>query len=330
MKHLNLLLPILFMAVSMPMTATDIGGTVTTNVTLSLAGSPYVLTSDYTIPDGFTLTVEPGVEINFNNYDKDILVAGTLIAIGTALDSIRFTNGSIYGGGSLVLQASTNSHSLSYCRFENLGFFSLSAYDTGLRLEDTALSMDHCSFDNCGLSGVVHMKANASVLSNIGANNSVDIVELIPATLDRTCTWPNIDPDGFTYKMTDDQICPLAETLTIEAGVDIDMNNYYVDLQIQGELIAIGNISDSITFSSSHLNYGGGSVVLLDGSTAAFSYAGFSNLGFFALSDFDTGLYVEESDLIMDRCSFFNCGLNGVRSITADASAVSGLGGNNE
>ncbi|NND93729.1 MAG: hypothetical protein HKN45_02630, partial [Flavobacteriales bacterium] len=53
---------------------TDISATITSDVTLTLANSPYNVTSDYIVPAGFTLTIEPGVEIFLNGTNKDIFI----------------------------------------------------------------------------------------------------------------------------------------------------------------------------------------------------------------------------------------------------------------
>jgi len=54
---------------------------------LSVVNSPYTLTTDITVADSCTLTIEPGVEIYGFGYG--IYVNGTLNAIGTSTDSIR-------------------------------------------------------------------------------------------------------------------------------------------------------------------------------------------------------------------------------------------------
>lgn len=52
--------------------------------------SPYIITDDYIIDTGDTLTIEPGVTAAFYTYRK-LIVRGTLLAIGTEMDSIIFT-----------------------------------------------------------------------------------------------------------------------------------------------------------------------------------------------------------------------------------------------
>ncbi len=64
------------------------GGTVNGN--WDIAGSPYQVTGSIQIPDGQTLSVEPGVTVEFQGKYK-LLVHGRLLAIGTVSDTITFT-----------------------------------------------------------------------------------------------------------------------------------------------------------------------------------------------------------------------------------------------
>jgi len=71
--------------------ATDVQGTIITHTTWILAESPYVVTGDVIVNPDITLTIEPGVMVAFDG-DYAIYVNGTLDAIGTDTDPIRFTS----------------------------------------------------------------------------------------------------------------------------------------------------------------------------------------------------------------------------------------------
>jgi len=58
--------------------------------TWTLAGSPYLIQGAVMIPDNSTLTIEPGVTVNFQGAYK-LYVQGCLHAIGTVADTIIFT-----------------------------------------------------------------------------------------------------------------------------------------------------------------------------------------------------------------------------------------------
>ena len=92
----------------------------------ALENSPYNVIGDITVPAGTTLTIEAGVEVNFQGYYK-LTVLGTLSANGTETDSIFFTTenqstgwagislGTSIGGSVTPADGVSN---FSYCRFE--------------------------------------------------------------------------------------------------------------------------------------------------------------------------------------------------------------------
>jgi parallel beta-helix repeat protein len=57
----------------------------------TLAGSPYVVTGDVSVPAGQILTIEPGVEVRFDGY-YGMYVSGTLYAVGTNTMKIVITS----------------------------------------------------------------------------------------------------------------------------------------------------------------------------------------------------------------------------------------------
>ncbi|HHE40793.1 MAG TPA: hypothetical protein ENL10_04755, partial [Candidatus Cloacimonetes bacterium] len=58
--------------------------------TWTVANSPYLVIGEIIVPTGQTLTIEAGIEINFQGHYK-FTVHGNLQAIGTETDSIFFT-----------------------------------------------------------------------------------------------------------------------------------------------------------------------------------------------------------------------------------------------
>jgi hypothetical protein len=73
--------------------ATDVIGRVTSDTTWTKAQSPITLTGPVNVNTDVTLTIEPGVTVNLNNYY--IQVEGTLHSVGSSSDRIRFDNGRI-------------------------------------------------------------------------------------------------------------------------------------------------------------------------------------------------------------------------------------------
>ncbi|MFQ6100381.1 MAG: CotH kinase family protein [Anaerolineae bacterium] len=80
------------------------GGTLTEDTTLFTSAYPYVITEDIVVPAGVTLTIEPGVRLEFQA-DRWLRVneGGRLLAEGTGAQPIVFTRqGSGYWGGILL------------------------------------------------------------------------------------------------------------------------------------------------------------------------------------------------------------------------------------
>ncbi|WP_426757223.1 hypothetical protein [Myxococcus sp. Y35] len=98
---------------------TDLSGDLTTR-TLTLAGSPYQVTGDLTVPEGNRLTIEPGVRLVFMGHFK-LAVHGRITAQGTAERPIVFTaNNPTTGWAGLRLAATSDAGEdfLERCIFE--------------------------------------------------------------------------------------------------------------------------------------------------------------------------------------------------------------------
>ncbi len=117
-NHLSvLLLPLVLLSSPASFSETTISGNIyggawTTN------DSPYILTGSptATVPDGYTLTIEPGVRVLGRSYSTILRVQGTLSAVGTADNPIIFDKETTSWGGIDFEYADTSS-TLKYCVF---------------------------------------------------------------------------------------------------------------------------------------------------------------------------------------------------------------------
>jgi len=82
-----LLLPLALMSLA---TATELLPNVTGDVTLTTAGSPWVVMETVYVEEAGSLTVQPGVTVLMAS-GESLMVYGQLIAEGTSTDRIQFT-----------------------------------------------------------------------------------------------------------------------------------------------------------------------------------------------------------------------------------------------
>ncbi len=124
---------------------TEVGGSIDTDTTWTLEGSPYDVTNTLTIERGATLSIDPGVTVSFHD-ETLLLVKGDLSAIGTEADSIIFKgiSSSIYEWqewlGIHFDSCGTNSR-LEYCLFEK--------YYGGeyiILCDNSSPTFSHCTF----------------------------------------------------------------------------------------------------------------------------------------------------------------------------------------
>ncbi len=108
------------------------------------ANSPYYITGNITVPSGDTLTIEPGVDVIFQGYYR-LYISGTLEAIGTASDSIRFVpSDTSTGWRGLYYAATVRTQHLSYCDIEY-------SHESGIQMQAVALNLQvsHCTIAHC-------------------------------------------------------------------------------------------------------------------------------------------------------------------------------------
>lgn len=70
---------------------TYVKGSINTNTTWDLNGSPYIVKDDITVQPDRILTIQPGVEVKFDG-KYSIIVDGKLNALGTSASQIKFTS----------------------------------------------------------------------------------------------------------------------------------------------------------------------------------------------------------------------------------------------
>jgi hypothetical protein len=70
---------------------TNVSGFINANTNWTVAGSPYIVIGNALLSQGYTLTIDPGVIVKFND-STALQIDGTMIAIGTVANRIIFTS----------------------------------------------------------------------------------------------------------------------------------------------------------------------------------------------------------------------------------------------
>lgn len=91
-KELTSLL-IIILSFSQAFPQTPVSGGIYSNTTWNINDSPYIVVDDVVVFNGATLTIEPGVVIQFDN-EKMLTIRGHLGAVGNESDTVMFTSSS--------------------------------------------------------------------------------------------------------------------------------------------------------------------------------------------------------------------------------------------
>ncbi|KAA3602831.1 MAG: lamin tail domain-containing protein [Calditrichaeota bacterium] len=328
-----LFLGFLFLSCIKTVFATNVSGTISTNETWTLANSPYVLVGDVTVSNGITLTIEPGVEVQFPNYDKELFIYGTLIADGTSQDSIKFygTNpdSSIYGGYLRFGSVSSNSI-LDYVLVEQMGD-SNASYQSGVFVQTSSITITNSQFigsevyglrvdlvfptiQNCNFinnsiglfSSSDSLKVqNCTFINNVSdlkihpssipdTSNSFENVEVLSGVMTESSIWQNAN-----YTLLGDMTIAFGNTLEIDSGSEIKFPNSNIGIIINGTLIADGTPQDSIKFYGSNSNpsvHGGNLIFNSSSSGSVLDYVSVEKMGDEG-SSLDCGIFVNSSSL---------------------------------
>lgn len=149
------------------------GGTVSGNWTLD--GSPYLIQGSIMVANGSTLSIDPGVTVNFQGSYK-MLVLGRVLAIGTSNDSITFTANNTSTGWRGIRFNNTaitnDSSKFSFCRFQYGKATGASPDDNGGAFYFNNFSkaiISHSRISNCAANnagGGIYCSLSSPIISN--------------------------------------------------------------------------------------------------------------------------------------------------------------------
>lgn len=159
------------------------GGNVSGSWTRS--GSPYLIQGSIMVANGATLTIEPGVTINFQGTYK-MLILGKIIAIGSSNDSIIFTASNTSTGWRGIRFDNTvitnDSSKFHFCRFQYGKATGASPDNNGGALYFNNFSkaiISNCHISNCAANsggGAIYCSGSSPKIINNLINNNTSVV----------------------------------------------------------------------------------------------------------------------------------------------------------
>ncbi|MEM9776308.1 MAG: choice-of-anchor D domain-containing protein [Chloroflexota bacterium] len=164
---------------------TSVGGVINANTTWTTSSSPYCLTDAVQVANGIELTIEPGVRIQYET-DHEILVKGTLTALGSAADPIIFDGLGETARLLIFKDANLADSTLAYTQFKN----AQRAIQIG----------DETEFDqgekNIGTLNISNLEVNAAEIRTAGYDTGARLV-INGATFDNATVfgeYPRSEP----------------------------------------------------------------------------------------------------------------------------------------
>jgi len=271
---------------------TPVCGSLPSDTTWSLVNSPYdVCGSGVTVPSGITLTIDPGVTVQFDALAGNKLnVQGTLIASGTVTQTITLTGvvsspGS-WGGISAI--GMVNAPALVNLNYVTLDYGGVSgSYGAQVYADSAVVTITHSLIRNSAGNGVyislnslfdthstnfvgnsqnaiqLNQPSTDLLMTDLSASgNGTDGVRLVGGSVfhgQHRWTFP-----GIPYIVDGPVRTDLGDVLTIDPGNTLQFTSAGW-LNIRGRLDAVGTPSEPITMTAQTQTIGGWSGLFIDG-----------------------------------------------------------------
>jgi hypothetical protein len=150
---------------------TNVSGGIYSNTTWTKANSPYIVTDTVVVFPGVTLTIEPGVVVKFDDKMRIEVRQGSLIAQGTAMDSITFTSNSVSPGISswagIYFNMCANSVYLNYVNYKYSANGIYNNDYNGIVSITDSITIKHCKFyDNTNTVIYDYLSMDSSLIAN--------------------------------------------------------------------------------------------------------------------------------------------------------------------
>ncbi len=187
--------------------------------------------------------------VQFPYFNYDLTVNGTLTAVGTAADSIRFKgkwydNNSTHGG-EINFNSTTTNSVLDYVVIDSLG-------DTYFSANSSAVYINSPAKPTINHTRIAHTKASEDINTWLGGaefitNTPNTILGIRGGTSSGNSTLPKPGANSY-YKLLGTVEIASSDILTLQPGVVVQFPYFNYDLTVNGTLTAVGTAADSIRF----------------------------------------------------------------------------------
>ncbi|AYL95749.1 MBG domain-containing protein [Mucilaginibacter celer] len=242
--------------------------------TWTKAGNPWVINGEVIIQQDKKLTIGPGVEVQTYSVNDRITVNGTLIANGTATDSILFRGLRNPGdqsrpGGYVTFNATSKNSILNFVSIDKWG----DDYQeqNAINILSSSVTITNSMIKNSSFTGInIHddyvpiitnnnfsgnktaIETKSENLLNATGNRNANIKLISSTILNNKSTLKNQGPGSYYFFRALYQV-NYGSTLTIDPGTEIRWtgnSRAYPDIfNVYGTLIAKGTDKDSIRFT---------------------------------------------------------------------------------
>jgi hypothetical protein len=275
------------------------------------ANSPYYITGSITVPSGDTLTIEPGVEVNFQGI-YTLTVNGMLEAVGTETDSIHFlpTDTSTFWAGMRFDDAPDSSH-LAFCTVSHVGHW---LYELGgIICTNSNPVITHCRIsDNIArlagsnfAGGITLINSHpeisgCNIINNEGGMVSAGIYLVNSSPVITGCSISNNEGQylGGGVSITGNSM-PIIKNCTIEKN--LSNNGYGGGIYSEGGLVTISEC----TFNHNEAFDEGGGISIHAGSVFLDHCIFEFNQCMFGGRMEGGGVYTSGGTLTVDHCTFY-------------------------
>jgi hypothetical protein len=269
---------------------TFVGGPVTSDLTLTKACSPYVISAQIQVNGGAVLTIDPGVTLKFAEVvgiDVGSHDAAKLVAVGTATDPIVFTSGAslpLAGDWSAIrfLDGTAAGSKIAYAKLDYCGS-DRNGCIVGDGLAADIVALDHLTVGHVGQDsdGILEYDADSNFIitnstfsdiadgqyaisvqapsfAGIGTSNTFNggaMIQVFGGTVSSTTSW--LDP-GTTVAVTDslfvdgttNPVLTLGSGLTLKIAPKTPALEFSIGYSMGGTLVVAGTSANRVVVTS--------------------------------------------------------------------------------